>query len=57
MTCNTPPATTCEDANTLRVFNTSGTCGGGHVLLLLHDLRLRLRLLKRRLQSGFLRWE
>ena len=29
MTCNTPPATTCEDPNSLRVFNTHGTCGGG----------------------------
>lgn len=29
VTCNTPPANTCADANTLQVFNATGTCSNG----------------------------
>jgi hypothetical protein len=27
--CNTPPATTCKDASTLKVYTAPGTCSGG----------------------------
>ena len=52
MTCNTPPANSCQDPNTLKVYSPERHLQQWRLLVCVGDPDLQCGLLEWRLQSG-----